>query len=83
MTEAPAERLRRVINNAMRGAERATTITKHLLAFSRKQPLDPKPLDINTLLHGLSDFLRRSLGETVTLDIIGADGLPLAEADPG
>jgi signal transduction histidine kinase/ActR/RegA family two-component response regulator len=82
LTEAPAERLRRVINNAMRGAERATTITKHLLSFSRKQPLDPKPLNINRLVHGLSDFLRRSLGETITLDIIGADGLWQAEADP-
>ncbi len=81
LTEAPAERLRRVINNAMRGAERATTITKHLLAFSRKQPLDPKPLNINRLVHGLSDFLRRTLGETVTLDIIGANGLWQAEAD--
>jgi CheY-like chemotaxis protein len=82
LTEAPAERLRRVINNAMRGAERATTITKHLLSFSRKQPLDPKPLNINRLVHGLSDFLRRSLGETIALDIIGADGLWQAEADP-
>jgi signal transduction histidine kinase/ActR/RegA family two-component response regulator len=82
LTEAPAERLRRVINNAMRGAERATTITKHLLAFSRKQPLDPKPLNINKLVRGLSDFLRRSLGETITLDIIGADGLWQAVADP-
>ena len=81
LTEAPAERLRRVINNAMRGAERATTITKHLLAFSRKQPLDPKPLNINRLVHGLSDFLRRTLGETVTLDIIGANRLWQAEAD--
>ena len=81
LTEAPAERLRRVINNAMRGAERATTITKHLLAFSRKQPLDPKPLNINKLVHGLSDFLRRTLGETVTLDIIGANRLWQAEAD--
>jgi signal transduction histidine kinase/ActR/RegA family two-component response regulator len=81
LTEAPAERLRRLINNAMRGAERATTITKHLLAFSRKQPLDPKPLDINRLVHGLSDFLRRTLGETITLDIAGSDGLWQAEAD--
>jgi signal transduction histidine kinase/ActR/RegA family two-component response regulator len=81
LTEAPAERLRRVINNAMRGAERATTITKHLLAFSRKQPLDPKPLNISRLVHGLSDFLRRTLGETVTLDIIGANRLWQAEAD--
>ena len=49
-TEEPAERLRRVINNAMRGAQRATTITQRLLVFSRKQPLDPKPLSINPLL---------------------------------
>ncbi len=82
MAEAPAERLRRVINNAMRGAERATTITKHLLAFSRKEPFDPKPLDVNRLVHGLSDFLRRSLGETITLDIRSADGLWQAKADP-
>jgi signal transduction histidine kinase/CheY-like chemotaxis protein len=81
LTEAPAERLRRVINNAMRGAERATTITRHLLAFSRKQPLDPQPLNINALIHGLADFLRRSLGETVTLEIIGAEGLWQAQAD--
>jgi signal transduction histidine kinase/ActR/RegA family two-component response regulator len=82
LTEAPAERLRRVINNAMRGAERATTITKHLLTFSRKEPLDPKPLNINRLVHELSDFLRRSLGETITLEIVGADGMWQAEADP-
>jgi signal transduction histidine kinase len=82
LTEAPAERLRRVINNAIRGAERATTITKHLLAFSRKQPVDPRPLNINALVQGLTDFLRRSLGETITLDIIGAEGLWQAQADP-
>jgi signal transduction histidine kinase/CheY-like chemotaxis protein len=82
LSEAPAERLRRVLNNAMRGAERATTITKHLLAFSRKQPHDPKTLNIGKLVHGLSDFLRRTLGETVTLDIIAADGLWRAQADP-
>ncbi len=81
-TEEPAERLRRVINNAMRGAQRATTITQRLLAFSRKQPLDPKPLNVNKFLNGLSDFLRRSLGETVALDIFGADGLWQVEADP-
>jgi signal transduction histidine kinase len=82
LTEAPAERLRRLINNAMHGAERAITITKHLLVFSRKQPLNPSALNINRLLHGLSDFLRRSLGETITLQIIGADGLWQAQADP-
>jgi CheY-like chemotaxis protein len=53
-----------------------------LLAFSRKQPHDPGPLNIGELIHGLSDFLRRTLGETITFDIIAADGLWLAEADP-
>jgi signal transduction histidine kinase len=66
----------------MRGAQRATTITHRLLVFSRKQPLDPKPLSINPLLNGLTDFLRRSLGETVALDIVVADGLWQVEADP-
>ena len=82
LTEAPAERLRRVINNALRGAERATTITRQLLAFSRKEALDPRLLNLNSLVHGFSDFLRRSLGETIALDIIGADDLWQAEADP-
>jgi signal transduction histidine kinase len=82
-TDGPAERLRRVINNAMRGAQRATTITQRLLAFSRKQPLEPKPLDVDNLLRGLSDFLRRSVGETVALDIVGTDDLWHVEVDPG
>jgi CheY-like chemotaxis protein len=53
-----------------------------LLAFARKQPPEPKPLDINALIHGLADFLRRTLGEAVTLDIVGSEGLWPAEADP-
>jgi len=81
LTEPSAERLRRVINNAVRGAQRATTITQRLLAFSRKQPLDPRPLDVNALLDGMADFMRRSLGETVTLDIVRTEGLWQVEAD--
>jgi signal transduction histidine kinase/ActR/RegA family two-component response regulator len=82
LTEAPAERLRRVINNAVRGAQRATTITQRLLAFSRKQPLEPRPLNVNKLLDDMADFMRRSLGETVGLDIVPADDLWQVEADP-
>ena len=82
MAELSAERLRRLISNAVRGAERATTITKQLLAFSRKDPFDPKPLNINRLVHDLSDFLRRSLGETITLDIRSTTDLWRATADP-
>src|SRR6516165_9061045 len=56
------ERLRRVVTTAMRGALRAADLTKRLLAFSRRSALDPRPVDVNKLIGGLSDFLRRSVG---------------------
>jgi signal transduction histidine kinase len=81
-TDAHAERLRRAINNAKRGALRATAITQRLLAFSRKQRVEARPLNVNNLLGNLSDFLRRSVGETVALEIAGADDLWTVETDP-
>jgi signal transduction histidine kinase/CheY-like chemotaxis protein len=81
-TDAQAERLRRAINNARRGAARATAITQRLLAFSRKQRVEPRPINVNNLLSNLSDFLRRSVGETVALDIVPADDLWTVETDP-
>jgi signal transduction histidine kinase len=65
----------------MHGAQRAATLTKRLLAFSRQQPLSPAPLDLNRLLNGLSDFLRRAIGEEVSLEIVGGGGLWPVEAD--
>ena len=47
-----------------RAAERAAELTKRLLAFSRSQPLDPRPIDANRLVAGMSDLLGRTLGET-------------------
>ena len=75
-------RLRRAIGNAMRGAQRAATLTERLLAFSRQQPLEPKPVDVNKLLIGLSDLLGRSLGEHIEIETVGAGGLWRVEADP-
>jgi signal transduction histidine kinase/CheY-like chemotaxis protein len=68
------------LDSAMQGAQRAATLTKRLLAFSRQQPLNPAPLDPIQLLNGLSDFLRRTLGEMVSLEIAG-DGVWPVEAD--
>src|SRR5580698_8966810 len=73
---------RRHIASAMHGAERAATLTKRLLAFARQQPLNPAAIDVNRLLNGLSDFLRRALGEDVSLEIVGAGGVWPVEADP-
>jgi signal transduction histidine kinase len=81
-TEASQDRMRRTLTQAMRGAQRGATLTQRLLAFSRRQPLSPKPLDLNKLVGGLTEFLRRSLGETVDLETVGAAGLWKVEADP-
>jgi signal transduction histidine kinase len=81
-TDAVAERLRRAINNARRGALRATAITQRLLAFSRKQRVESRPINVNSLLTNLTDFLRRSVGETVALDMALADDLWTVETDP-
>jgi CheY-like chemotaxis protein len=76
-----AGRLRRSADNAMKGARRAATLTQRLLAFSRRQPLDPKPIDVNALVSGMSDLLHRSLGETVAVETVVAAGLWRVEAD--
>jgi len=78
---AQAKLVRR-LDNAMHGAQRAATLTKRLLAFSRQQPLSPAALDVNRLLNGLSDFLRRAIGEEISLEIVGGGGLWPVEADP-
>jgi two-component system, NtrC family, sensor kinase len=80
-TEDGQGKLRRRVDSAMQGAQRAAALTKRLLAFSRQQPLSPKAIDINRLLNGLSDFLRRALGEDVSLEIVGAGGVWPVEAD--
>jgi signal transduction histidine kinase len=80
--DATWERLVRVIANAANAAQRATLLTQRLLAFARRQPLDPKPTNINQLLAGMSDFFRRTLGENVDLELIGRDGLWPVEVDP-
>jgi PAS domain S-box-containing protein len=77
-----ADRLQRAANHAMEATRRAATLTQRLLAFSRRQPLDPKPIDVNKLVAGMSDLLRRTLGEAVMLETVLGGGLWRAQADP-
>ena len=74
-------RIRRAVNNAMLGAQRAATLTQRLLAFSRRQPLQPKPLELNALVQGMLDLMRRTLGEAVRIETALADGLWVVEVD--
>jgi len=66
----------------MAGARRAATLTQRLLAFSRRQPLDPKPSEVNKLILGVADFFRRTLGENINLEIVNSAGLWHVEVDP-
>lgn len=72
----------RAITNAREGADRAATLTARLLAFSRQQPLEPRVLDANRLVAGMSEMLRRTLGETIRIETVLAGGLWAVHADP-
>lgn len=69
------ERLRTLAENALNGANRAAALTKRLLAFSRLQPLDPKPTDVNKCVSDMSEMMRRSIGEHIVIETVLAGGL--------
>jgi len=75
------EKLERCIDNAIEGAERAASLTARLLAFSRQQPLAPVAIDANRLVAGMSELLRRTLGEQIAVETVLAGGLWLTYAD--
>jgi signal transduction histidine kinase/ActR/RegA family two-component response regulator len=77
-----AARSRRSVGNAMEGARRAAILTQRLLAFSRLQPLNPKPIDVERLCRGMFDILSRTLGQHLEMSIRIDPDLWYAEADP-
>ncbi|WP_022681584.1 hybrid sensor histidine kinase/response regulator [Sphingobium bisphenolivorans] len=74
-------RVGRALEHAMRGAERAAALTQRLLAFSRRQPLDPRTVDVPRLLAGMSDLLTRTITEAVAIAIDAPDDVWTIEAD--
>jgi len=68
--ELPQEQtvLRQAVDQATRGARRAAGLTRQLLAFSRRQPLDPKPTDVNHLPAGTQDLMKQALGKGILLE---------------
>ncbi len=74
--------IQKYLLNAQEGGRRAAALTQRLLAFARQQPLEPAPLEANKLVAGMSDLLRRSLGETINLETVLAGGLWRVHADP-
>jgi signal transduction histidine kinase/CheY-like chemotaxis protein len=69
------DRVEKCMGNAMEGAQHAAQLTARLLAFSRQQPLAPQPLDANKLVGGMSELLRRTIGEQIKVETVLAGGL--------
>ena len=69
------EGIDRFISGAHTSAQRAAALTQRLLAFSRRQTLDPKPTDANRLVLGMEDLIHRTVGPGIKVEVVGAAGL--------
>ena len=67
--------LERYITIAQGASRRAAALTQRLLAFARRQTLDPKATDVNRLVNGMEDLIRRAVGPDITLEVVGSGGL--------
>ena len=76
------DRMKNMAQTAINASRRGAELTQRLLAFSRKQTLEPKLIDVNELLAGTNDLMARSLGATIAIEVRGSDGLWLCEIDP-
>jgi signal transduction histidine kinase len=70
------------IEAAVQGADRASTLTARLLAFSRQQPLSPQMVDVNKLIAGMNEILRRTIREDIEIETVLFGGLWRIFADP-
>jgi len=78
----PDSPLRRQAEEVLKAAQRAADLTRQLLAYSRKQQLQPRVLDLNTVLAEMDKMLRRVIGEHIELVLVTAPDLGAVEADP-
>ena len=74
--------LERYVSAARGAAKRAATLTHRLLAFARKQRLDPKPTNLNLLVSGMEELIRRSMGVGIEIDVVGTAGVWTVLVDP-
>ncbi|MET0743577.1 MAG: PAS domain S-box protein [Microvirga sp.] len=82
IAQGRTENLERYATAAMSSANRAAALTHRLLAFARRQPLDPKPVDANQLVTSMEELLRRTIAENIRLELVTSGGLWLTSCDP-
>ncbi|MBW4025259.1 MAG: PAS domain S-box protein [Proteobacteria bacterium] len=82
MSQGRLTELDRYIAAAQGAAKRAAALTHRLLAFSRRQTLDPKPTNVNRLVTSMEELIRRTMGPPVEIEVVGAAGLWTTLIDP-
>jgi len=80
---AHAPVLSELADAAMKAGERGADLTRKLLAFSRRQPLRPREIDVSELVQSMTDMLQRTLGEMIRIETALQPGLAKIVADPG
>ena len=78
-----SETQREIVAEAQEAAQLGANLSHRLLAFGRRQPLNPKPIDLSALVLGMVELLQRTLGSTITVEPRLTPDLPLTIADPG
>ncbi len=76
------ERAERRVNNALGGVSRGAKLASHLLAFGRRQVLEPRVLNVGRFLSGMDDMMRRTIGEAIDIELVSAGGLWNTLVDP-
>jgi signal transduction histidine kinase/CheY-like chemotaxis protein len=82
LAQGRIEQLGRYIGMAQQGAQRAAALTQRLLAFSRRQTLDPKPTNLNTLVAGMTELIRSTMGPGIAIETVLEEELLLTLCDP-
>lgn len=82
LAQGRIEQLGRYIGMAQHGTQRAAALTQRLLAFSRRQTLDPKPTSLNTLIAGMAELIRSTVGPRITVETTSQKDLWLTLCDP-
>lgn len=82
VSQGRLEAVPRYVEAAQGAARRAASLTQRLLAFSRRQTLDPKPVNVNRLTAGIEGLIRQTVGPAIEMEVVGAGGLWLTLVDP-
>ena len=82
MAQGRAAEFDRYFMAAQGAVRRASALTHRLLAFSRRQTLDPKPTNVNRLLAGIEELVRRTMGPGIAVEVVGTSGLWSTLVDP-